>query len=630
MILNNMAKEYRVSINDDVLTPEETLFDAGSELSDLERPIPSHVFRFMFWGIAVLLVVIFSVTVKFGVFEHTHYATLAIQNRSSNFSVPAPRGIIIDATGQPLVKNIPSFDLVAVSKEIKPILKDQAQLAAIAKALAISTDELTSRINTQLAGSSVFFVANDMTKDQVLAIQYLSPHGMYVVPDAARSYVDGSMFSQVIGYIGKVNKDDLTADPYYLSTDTTGRLGIEGQYEQYLRGNHGRLFFGDATNATNVDATTGDTVVLNINADLQRELYAQAKSILASGGLSRGAAIIQNPQTGAILAMVSFPTFDNNVFVNGLSQSQYQSIFNNPAKPLFNRVISGLYNPGSTIKPLMGLMGLQENIITPDTTIQDCVSISIPNPYDKNITYTYHNWRADYGLFDLRRAIAQSCDVFFYTVGGGFGKIIGLGVEKIAHYLQSVFVSHPLGIDLAGEVSGFVPTPDWKLSNRGAPWYQGDTYNISIGQGDLLVTPLWLNTILSAIANGGTLYQPQVANHVVDVNGNIIKQIAPEVLGKMPFSDTNLAIVKSDMEETVISGTAGIFKDLPVKVGAKTGTAEVVKHQSINSLFTAFAPADHPQISMTVLVEGSASNQGYAIRIAHEVLKWYFAKTPSQ
>ncbi len=625
-----MSREYRVSIQDDVLTPEETLFDAGSEFSDLERPIPPRVFKITFWGIALLLVVLLGASAKFSLFDHSGYAALALQNRSSNFSVPAPRGIITDSQGQPLVRNVPSFDLLAVSKEVKPLIKQPDKLRPLAQALGTTTDELVTRISTQSNGASVFSLATDMPKDQVLAVQYADTAGMYVVPDAQRSYIDGPIFSQLIGYIGKVNKDDLAKDPYYMLTDSRGRLGIESQYETYLRGDHGRIFFGDATDAANVDAVTGNTVQLNIDSELQRQLYTKAKAILAEAGLSRGAAIIQDPHTGAVLAMVSFPTYDNNDFVGGLSQQQYQSIFNNSARPLFNRVISGLYNPGSTVKPLMGLMGLEEKVITPNTSIQDCVSITIPNPYNPDVSYVFKNWRIDLGSFNLRRSIANSCNVFFFSIGGGFGKIVGLGAEKIVHYFSAVFADKVLGIDLPSEEHGFVPTPEWKESTRGEQWYQGDTYNISIGQGDLSVTPLWLNAYISAVANGGTLYQPQVASRIADVNGNTVKEFKPHVLGTMPFSAANLAEVKSDMEETVISGTAGILKDLPVQAAAKTGTAEVVKGKSINSLFTVFAPAQNPQVAMTVLVEGSASNQGYAIRIAHEVLKWYFTRTASQ
>ncbi len=232
----------------------------------------------------------------------------------------------------------------------------------------------------------------------------------------------------------------------------------------------------------------------------------------------------------------------------------------------------------------------------------------------------------DFGLFDLRRAIANSCNIFFFTVGGGFGKIIGLGAERIAHYLSRGLANMRLGIDLPGEEHGFLPTPDWKLTTRHEPWYQGDTYNISIGQGDLLVTPLWLNTYVSAIANGGTLYQPHVAWKITDSNQTVLRELTPTSLGMLPFDFNVIGEVKRDMRETVLSGTAQALQDVGVAVGAKTGTAEVIKGQRINALFTAFAPYDHPELAITVLVEGSSSNQGYAIRAAHEVLKWYFSK----
>jgi len=238
----------------------------------------------------------------------------------------------------------------------------------------------------------------------------------------------------------------------------------------------------------------------------------------------------------------------------------------------------------------------------------------------------FKNWRQDYGLFNLRRAIAQSCNVFFFAIGGGFGNISGLGAEKIAKYLSTGLANVKLGIDMPGEEYGFVPDPDWKLQTRGENWYQGDTYNISVGQGDLLVTPLWLNTYVSAIANGGTLYKPMVAQKTVDERNNDLEVFMQKALAKLPFKDDVIREMKSDMEETVISGTAGTLKDLPVRVGAKTGTAEVVKGKSINSLFTAFAPFENPELNITVLIEGSASNQGLAIRVAHNVLKWYFGE----
>lgn len=621
-----MPKDYYINIEDDIVTPEETLLDGDSTFSNIERPIRPAVFKVIFWSVAGVLGLIFLASANLSVVNYSYYANLALQNRSANFSIPPARGIIFDQSGQPLVKNVPQFDVVGVSKEVKTALKNGTlNLEQLGIALGMSAETLGTELNNQAQQANVFFIANNLQKNQILAIQGLKAPGIYVIPNVQRVYIKGPEFSTVLGYVGKVNKDDLDRDVYYMPTDTIGRLGIEAQYEPILRGEHGRIFFGDTTDTINVEAKNGGNVVLNIDADVQEHLYNELHNVLATAGLSRGAAIIQNPQTGAILAMVSFPGFDNNIFSNGVSQAEYNSIFQNKARPLFNRVVSGVYNPGSTIKPFMGLMGLQEHVITPETMIKDCISISIPNPFNPDTVYTFNNWRTDLGLFNLRRSIANSCNIFFATVGGGFGNIAGLGINKMVQYFKTSFVDKVLGVDLPSEDSGFVPTPDWKKQTRGEPWYQGDTYNVSIGQGDLSVTPLWLNTYLSAVANGGTMYQPHVASRIVDNNKDTINTFEPKVIGKLPFSDQNLAIIKDDMRETILSGTATILKDLPVTAGAKTGTTQVVNGQQINSLFTVFAPFDHPQIAMTILVE-NPTEEGLAIRAANNFLKWYFTR----
>lgn len=619
-----MPKKYYIHTEDDVVTPEETLLDDNSAFSNIERPIRPTVFKIIFWGVAGVLGAIFLVSANLSVVHYSYYSSLAFQNRSASFSIPPARGIIFDQNGWPLVKNVPQFDVVGVSKELKIALNDgMLKLDQLSVALGMSVEVLVTKLNDEIQRVNIFSIADNLQKDQILAIQGLKVSGVYIIPDIQRVYIKGPEFSTVLGYIGKVNKDDLTDDSYYTATDVVGRLGIEAQYESTLRGEHGQIFFGDTTRTINVEAKNGGNVVLNVDADLQEHVYNELRSVLVSVGLSRGAAIVQNPQTGAVLAMVSFPGFDNNVFSNGLSPAEYASIFENKARPLFNRVVSGIYNPGSTIKPLMGLMGLEERVITPKTTIQDCVSISIPNPFNPDETYIFNNWRSDYGSFNLRRSIANSCNVFFATVGGGFGNIVGLGINRMVQYFKTSFVDKILGVDLPGEGHGFVPTPDWKKQTRGESWYQGDTYNISVGQGDLSVTPLWLNTYLSAVANGGIMYQPRVASRIVDNDKNTVQTFESKSLGKLPFNDKNLAIVKDDMRETILSGTATLLKDLPVTAGAKTGTTQVINNQQINSLFTVFAPFDHPEIAMTILVE-NPTEEGLAIRAANNILKWYF------
>jgi penicillin-binding protein 2 len=271
------------------------------------------------------------------------------------------------------------------------------------------------------------------------------------------------------------------------------------------------------------------------------------------------------------------------------------------------------------------MAALQEHIVRPDQVVtNDCVSISVPNPNKPDEPYVFKNWRPDTGPFNLYRAIADSCNVYFFTVGGGYKSIDGLGIERIDRYLKSGYADSLLGIDLPGEEHGFVPTPDWKYVTTKQPWYQGDTYNTSIGQGDLLVTPLWVNSYVSAIANGGTFWKPRIASRIVDEQRQTLAVMDAKQLGSLPFSADVIGEMQKAMRRTVTDGTGKIFLDLPVSAAAKTGTAEVIKGQRINSLVTVFAPADNPQIALTVLIEGSVTNQGYALRAANQFLKWFF------
>lgn len=632
-----MKREYKISVSEDWVTPEETFLDSSSEYRDLEVPISNSIFRAAFFIASTLCAVVLAFVFNLSVRRYDYFAGVAFQNKSVTFSIPSPRGIIFDRLGRSLVANKPVFDLLVISKEAREAGAG-GDIDKVADILNKSRDEFRLFISDGINKNSMFFARFGLDKDQVLNIKTLNPKGFYVVSNTKRRYVDGSQFSQILGYVGKVSKNELGMDGYYSSIDVVGRLGAEAQYEKYLRGEHGRISFQYNGNSLSnrgevlrqevvfVDPVIGDSMVLNIDYDMQKRLFNELFNVLKDSNYSKAAAVVQNPQTGEVLAMASFPIYDNNLFIEGLADNQFKNLFENKSRPLFNRVISGLYNPGSTIKPFMGLMALEESIFSPTDTIKDCVGLTIVNPYDPDDIYTFNNWRLEYGPFNLRRAIANSCNVYFFIAGGGYGKIKGLGVEKITSYLKSAFADSILGIDLPGEKKGFVPTPDWKLAARGESWYQGDTYNISIGQGDLLVTPLWLNSYISAIANGGTLYKPFVAKQILDSNKNIIEVIKPEVLGRLNFKEEVISEVRNAMLETTVSGTAKVLGALPVKAGAKTGTAEVIKDRSINSIMTAFAPFDNPEVNVTVLIEGSAANEGLAIRATYGFLKWYFGR----
>lgn len=620
-------KTYSISFDsEDFITPEETLLDSGSQYSDIEKSIQKSIFQHFLIIFNLLMIVLAGFTFKITILDHETYASWSLQNKSSNFPLPPPRGLITDRTGLPLVQDETVFNLLAITRELKGIQEEEfdKQNKNVASILGEPDSEFKQYLIEEMKSNATFIAYSNLTKDQALAIKYTGPAGFYVVPTVERFYVDGHKLSQIIGYTGKVSKNDLS-DEYYYPTDKIGRLGIENQYEKYIRGTHGNIFFSrESDNLVTKEPKPGNTLKLNIDHDLQIKFYDEIFGILRESGLSRAAGVIQNPQNGEVLSLVSFPDFDNNIFSSQVSRNDYVRLFESSSKPLFNRAISGLYNPGSTIKPLMGMAALQEKIVTPNDTITDCVSLTIANQYDSSTFYTFKNWRAEYGQFDLKKAIANSCNIYFFTVGGGFGNIKGLGAERIASYLKKSLADSKTGIDIPGESAGFVPTPDWKLREKGEPWYLGDTYNTSIGQGDLLVTPLWLNTYVSAIANGGTMYKPKVAQAILGEGNTLISEIKPEVIGKLPFSESVINQMKLAMRETVVSGTAQIFNQLPVTGAAKTGTAEVIKGKSINSLFTIFLPLDNPKIALTLLVEGSASNQGLAIRAAYNTLKWYF------
>lgn len=611
---------------DEWAAPEETLIDAGSALSAIEVPVGDGVFRVSYMFVVLFATLLLGSVFWLTVVRHGYFDQLSIRNKTINVSMPPPRGIIMDRSGVPLVQNVPSFDLLVIARQVGRDQDGTLQgIPVLARILGRAPEELALELEDGIRKNAVFFAATDLARSQVLALQNSLPSGFSVITSTKRQYTDAVQFSHIVGYVGKVSQADIARDAYYLPSDTIGRLGIEASYESVLRGQHGQMVFNASQVATTQPATVGGNVVLSVDSATQKALYTAVWDVLREGGLVAAAAVAQDPRDGSVLGLVSFPSYDSNIFNGRLSQDDADRLFNNAAYPLLNRIIGGRYNPGSTIKPFIGMVALQENVVSANQVVtNDCVSLSIPNPSDPEHPYVYRNWRIDTGPFNLYRAIADSCNVYFFTVGGGYGSFAGLGIERLDTYLRSASADSFLGIDLPGEERGFVPTPDWKYATTKEPWYQGDTYNTSIGQGDLVVTPLWINAYVSAIANGGTLWQPRVASRIVDEHRTTVSVIEPRALEQLSFSADVIAQMQTAMRRTVTDGTAKLLNDLPVSAAAKTGTAEVIKGQRINSLLTVYAPADHPEIALTVLIEGSASNQGYALRAARRFLGWYF------
>lgn len=636
----NLDKYKIRRLETDELKPEETLADVLSAHSAMETPIGRRVFSAFYLFIFLVFVLLLTKSFQLQILNGADYAVSADRSSSSNYQLTPLRGIIYDSKGQSMVENIPVFDLIAVYRYLPSV---QAEIADIVQKLAVLTgtnhDELAKLFDDNKDFAS-FAVKKNISKEEIAKIQNASLAGIYVVANAKRYYPGGQASSHLLGYTAQVSLSDLEGDSHYFINDRLGRLGLEAQYEKELRGQRRTIDFRSSSSSSGkyklepdkpekIDSSEpGNNLFLNVDFEIQKKLYQTLQAVFVSGGVRRGAAIIQNPKTGAVLGIVSMPSFDGNVFENSAESknaSVISGMLKNTDKPLLNRVVGGRYSPGSTIKPFLALAGLKEGIVTPSTIVFADGGISVRSEVDPNVFYTFRDWKV-HGWTDIKKAIADSVDVYFYSLGGGYGPIKeGLGINRISAYLKGAGADKITGIDLPGEISGFVPSKEWKMETRGEPWYVGDTYNISIGQGDLGVTPLWLNTYIGAVANGGSLMRPFLVKEIKNADGEILAQFAEQKLGQMPFDQNTFDIVRQGMRQTILSGTATMLQDVPVALAAKTGTAQITG-RGLNSLFTVFGPYDDPEIVMTVLVESINQSQGLAIRVANDFLLWYFGE----
>jgi penicillin-binding protein 2 len=339
-----------------------------------------------------------------------------------------------------------------------------------------------------------------------------------------------------------------------------------------------------------------------------------------------------DPRTGAVLALVSLPGFDDNLFAGGISQQDYQKLLSDPNLPMFNRTISGQYPPGSTSKLMTATAGLQTGVINEYTKIVDNGDLIVPNEFG-GAPAEFHGWKpGGLGAMDVRSAIALSSDIFFYEVAGGSpnGSFPGLGPDRLADYFRKFGLGKPLGIDIPGEQPGLVPDPAWKMAYYNndpllGKWYLGDTYHMGIGQGFVLVTPLQVAEWTAIVANGGVGYVPQIAQKALDQNGNVVWQNQPKVLVSNIASSSVFQIVQEGMRQTVTAGTAKPLNSLPITSAGKTGTSQFDGSDPslTHAWFTAYAPYENPQIVITVLVEAGGEGNAVAEPVVKDALQWW-------
>ena len=375
-----------------------------------------------------------------------------------------------------------------------------------------------------------------------------------------------------------------------------------------------------------IQAQPGKNLYLTINYEFQKKVYELLSDYFQKNGYSRGAFVALNPNSGEIISLISYPSYNPNWFLE--NPQKILQVLNNKNQPLFNRVISGLYAPGSTIKPIVAAAALEENIVTPETKIYAGGEIKIPNPYFPG-TYSIFRDNKIHGWTDIYKAIADSVNVYFYVVGGGYpepSKEIplknGLGIERLVKYWRLYNLGQKSGIDLYGEKEGFLPSPETKAKNLfDKIWRLGDTYNVSIGQGDLLVTPLQIALFTGAMATN-KIYQPFVVKKITDETGKIIFERQPRILKENLIKEENLKIIQKAMRMTVTQGTAKAYlSDLPV--AGKSGTPEIFGKKKLNAIFTAYLPYDKPEIVMTLLIEDVPIGSVASLPLYREIVKTY-------
>ena len=465
-------------------------------------------------------------------------------------------------------------------------------------------------------------IRTNLSHGQALSLMQYLPQlsGWHITRVPQREYVSDSGLAHILGYTASVDPDDLKADggKTLLPIDKIGKAGVELEYDSILRGQNGfeRTEVDTLGRPVRVLAQTrfenGQDITLTVDLNVQRRLAKELKAQMKKANVSRASAVALDPETGEVLAMVSIPYYDNNLFAHGISQKNFNRLASDPDQPLVNKVIAGGYTTGSTIKPVVASAALEEKVVTPDTIIVDTGAIAVTSVYQPGQQFIFRGWRpGGLGPMNIRRAIAWSSNIYFYTVGGGYGPIEGLGVDRLTRYYRDFGMGEPSGIDLPGEIAGRVPDRAWKMATKHEDWYVGDTYNISIGQGDMLVSPLQLTLADMSVANGGYLLKPQV---LLKIGDQVVAKRT--VRRRVDVSSKNIQIVREGMRQVLTDGTTCecTFANVPVKVAGKSGTAQTTSDETRrpHAWFTAFAPYEHPKIMITAMLEEGSGGSLYA------------------
>lgn len=639
-------KFYRVKSPGKEIEPQEVLLDAltqkrekekGVKELKLELPTSQRMLKQFLFFCLLLLGTLLAKTFQLTILQNKDWTEKSQNNFSRLTPLRTDRGIIYDRNFQKLVTNLPSFDLVLDKRDFSQETGVQdEEIKKMAEILGQDAEDLKNTISQN--PNPTLVLAENLEQPVLIKLesQIEQLKGLRLEKNTIRNYIDGPAFAQVLGYMGRINPQEYSEkkDENYFVSDYLGKQGLEKYYEKALRGQPG--LFETIKNARGqkikegikTQPESGQSLILSLDADLQRKLQSELSRVLLETNTRKGAALALDPSSGEILALVSLPSFDNNLFSQGKDSEKIKMILENPDQPLFNRAVAGLYASGSAIKPLIATAALQEKVISPEKQILDKGYIEIKNQYDPKITYVYHGVEAP-GLYNMRRAIALSANIYFYTIGGGYLDQKGLGLSRIKKYLELFGWGKKTNIDLPQEAAGFIPDSAWKKEVIGENWYIGDTYNLSIGQGYLQVTPLQLATAFMAIANGGKIYEPRLVQKIIQgtpQDPKVIQEFTPEISSELNFDPQNMEIVRQGMRDGVVYGSSAILNDLPVKAASKTGTAQTSRNGYYYNWVATFAPLENPKIVLVVMIEDMPGLRTASLLVANETLKWYFTR----
>ncbi len=555
-----------------------------------------------------------------------YFRDLSENNRIRNVRTVPPRGNIYDRFDRILVQNRPAFNIALVTEDIDDVDETITRLASIVERPKEELYEtLKSRGTRQPFQPKI--VLPDVSRQDLARVK-VNLHqlpGVTVEVVPRRKYPHGRMASQLLGYTREISREQLssTKGKGYRPGDVIGQTGLEREWENKIRGKHGVVQVEvDARGSRRgelaiVESNAGEDLYLNIDLKLQRaveEAFAD----------KAGALVALDPNNGKVLALVSSPTFDSNFFSRPIASTDWKALTTDPAKPLTNRAIASIYPPGSTIKLLFAAAGLAEKKITPKTTLY------CPGYYTFAGRRYHCHKRTGHGHVNIKQAITMSCNAYFYQLGQM------LGIDLIHKYGELFGLGMKSRIGLSGEETGILPSEDWKIKLYGERWYPGETLSVSIGQGFLSVTPLQLAVMMSAIANGGTIYRPTLVRKVVDTVSGNVDEFSPEVVRETGVSEEVLAQVRSYAAEVVNNkrGTGSRAAIEGITVGGKTGTAQVrsLKRRGTDeegedhAWFVGLAPVEDPQIVFAIIVEHAGHGGVTAAPIAKRLLEVFFGK----